>query len=289
MKRLFMTMLVGLCLLCGGESVCQAAGRVVTDSVQSKVLGKTIHYNVYLPQGFKAGTQKRYPVLYLLHGLYGTHVNWTERGQANVVADLLISSGEVRPLIIIMPEAGARDLEAFQNGYFNMPEWPYEDFFFQEFMPEVEGKYAVQSDKAHRAISGLSMGGLGSFGYAQRHPDLFCACYAMSAWMDTPEPQRDRVKGEKAYRTYRCTYENKPIDYIKKVSDDQKNQWKTVKWFLDCGDDDHLLYCNVELFAAMRKLHTPIEMRVRNGAHTWEYWHTALYTALPFVSRNFDK
>ena len=62
-----------------------------------------------------------------------------------------------------------------------------------------------------------------------------------------------------------------------------------VKWMFDIGDDDHLLKHSCELYYAMKKKKMDVELRVRDGAHTWEYWHTALYDALPFVSRHFAR
>ena len=62
-----------------------------------------------------------------------------------------------------------------------------------------------------------------------------------------------------------------------------------VQWFVDCGDDDFLLDRNIEFFQAMRNAGIPLQFRVRDGGHTNEYWHTALFTCLPFVSRCFGK
>ncbi len=60
-----------------------------------------------------------------------------------------------------------------------------------------------------------------------------------------------------------------------------------MRWFIDCGDDDFLLDVNLELNRAMRRAGIPHEFRMRDGGHTWEYWHSALYTCLGWMSRNF--
>lgn len=148
------------------------AGKVVTDSLESKVLGASVKYNVYLPSGFDK-SDKQYPVIYMLHGLSDTYTSWVERGGMQTVADELIGTGELREVVIIMPNAGGPDIHNTWNGYFNMPGWNYEDFFFKEFLPQVERKYRIISDKGHRAVMGLSMGGGGSTVYCQRHPDMF--------------------------------------------------------------------------------------------------------------------
>jgi enterochelin esterase-like enzyme len=266
------------------------AGRIVTDSVQSKILGTGRTFNVYLPDGYEQNTNQKYPVLYLLHGLTDDYRAWRDRGGLQIVADELIGTGEMRPMLIIMPNAGGDVFNGVWNGYFNMPGWAYEDFFFKEFIPAVEQKYRIQGDKGHRAVSGLSMGGGGSVVYCQRHPDMFSSCYAFSAWLDadnvTDEMRKDQKKISLVTVSVR---DHSAVDFLKNADDATKEKLRTVKWFLDVGDDDFLLEVNEKFHMLMRNNHIPCEFRVRNGNHNWEYWHTGLRTSLPFVSRNFDK
>ena len=265
------------------------AGKIVTDSIQSKTLGATVKYNVYLPKGFDK-SDKHYPVVYLLHGLYGDYTDWSEKGQMQTVADELIESGEACEMVIVMPNAGGNDIFAYWNGYFNMPGWPYEDFFFQELMPEVEKKYRAGGDKQHRAIMGLSMGGGGSTVYGQRHPDLFSSVYAMSAWLDSDGVRR-REEGvdDKFYLLNEAVKEQSAIRFLEEADDATVKQLRTVKWFFDCGDDDFLFDVNVRIHQLMRSKRIKSELRIRNGQHNWEYWHLALRMALPFASHNFGK
>ena len=147
-------------------------GVVREDRIDSKILGEEVPFNVYLPAGFQDSGES-YPVVYLLHGLSDTYDAWVSKGRMKDVADLLIASGEIVPMVIVMPNAGHPDIRNEWNGYFNMPGRRYEDFFFGELIPQVEKKYRGVGDKAHRAVMGLSMGGGGSTSYAQRHPDSF--------------------------------------------------------------------------------------------------------------------
>ena len=266
------------------------AGKVVTDSLESKVLGVSVKYNVYLPSGFDK-SDKQYPVIYMLHGLSDTYTSWVERGGMQTVADELIGTGELREVVIIMPNAGGPDIHNTWNGYFNMPGWNYEDFFFKEFLPQVERKYRIISDKGHRAVMGLSMGGGGSTVYCQRHPDMFSSCYAMSAWLENKHGQvggKD-LKKDKLYYVSNAVNEHSALAFIDNADDATLQALRTVKWFFDCGDDDFLVRLSFELHMKMKEKGVKSELRVRNGVHNWEYWHTALRTALPFASRNFDK
>ncbi|MBR5175952.1 MAG: esterase family protein [Bacteroidales bacterium] len=265
------------------------AGKIVSDSVESGILGTEVKYNVYLPDGFEQ-SGKLYPVVYLLHGLYGTYQDWEQKGTMKEVADELIRSGEAVEMIIVMPNAGDPDIHNVYNGYFNMPGWSYEDFFFKEFIPAVEKKYRGVGDKSHRAVMGLSMGGGGSTVYAQRHPDMFSSCYAMSAWLDQEIPDDvEEAKKDKFYYTCKAVHEHSALDYVDKADDATLEALRSVKWFFDCGDDDYLVRLSFNLHMTMMMKRVKDELRVRDGIHNWEYWHTALRTALPFASRNFAK
>ena len=265
------------------------AGKVITDSIHSTVLSTDVQFNVYLPDGFDK-SDETYPVVYLLHGLSDTYTAWVERGNMQTVIDELIGTGEACKMIIVMPNAGGPDTHNIWNGYFNMPGWNYEDFFFGELVPAVEKKYRGIGDKAHRAVMGLSMGGGGSTVYCQRHPDMFSSCYAMSAWLDNNgEVGGNDQKKDKLYYVCQAVHEHSAVEFIENADEATKESLRTVKWFIDCGDDDFLLDVNVRFHQLMRDSHIKSELRVRNGVHNWEYWHCALRTALPFASRNFGK
>ncbi|MBQ6987996.1 MAG: esterase family protein [Alistipes sp.] len=265
--------------------------RVEEKTIHSEILNADRNYSVYLPAGYASNTDKKYPVLYLLHGMNGTNKDWPGRGHLQDVMDQLRAAGEVCEMIVISPDAGGNIGEGVWNGYFDMEGWAYERFFFEEFLPAVEKEYRIKGDKASRAIAGLSMGGGGSTSYAQRHADMFCACYAMSALMhlDAPQAQAPRDEKDKMWHLTKAVNKLSCVDFVNNADDKTKEALRTVAWYIDCGDDDFLFECNMNLVLAMRKAGVPYQLRVRDGGHTWEYWHSALYDALPFVSRIFEK
>ena len=283
MKRILISLLLFLPVFSA------QAGKIVTDSLSSKILDAEVKFNVYLPNSFN-DSEKTYPVVYLLHGLYGCYEDWQEKGRMKEVADELIASGEAADMIIVMPNAGGKDVHKVPNGYFNTPGWNYEDFFFQELLPYVEAKYRCVGDKAHRAVMGLSMGGGGSTVYCQRHPDMFSSCYAMSAWLDqkvedkAPEDPSDRF-----YYTVHSVRNHSALDFVDNADKETLSKLDSVRWFFDCGDDDGLVTLSFQLHMKMKAARVNSELRVRNGVHNWEYWHLALREALPFASRNFDR
>ena len=279
MKRLILS-LFAVCSLWMANAQNPAWGpqsKVVTDSIYSTVLKTHRAYTIYLPQSYDKEADRKYPILYLLHGMSG---------------DQLVASGEACEMIIVSPNAGGNPATCW-NGYFNMPGWAYEDFFYKEFMPYIEKTYRVVGDRQHRAVAGLSMGGGGTTSYAQRYPDLYCAAYAMSALMNIPvsgeAAGKDPDPTNKMAVLTRSVQEHSCIKYVLEADEARKAALRTVQWFVDCGDDDFLLDRNIEFFQAMRNAGIPCQFRVRDGGHTSEYWHSALYMCLPFVSRCFEK
>lgn len=265
--------------------------RIVTDTIHSQVLNADRAFNIFLPQSYEADNEKEYPILYLLHGMNDTNQGWTIRGHLKDVMDQLVASGEAIEMIIVTPNAGGNIGAGDWNGYFNMPGWAYEDFFFQEFVPYIETTYRVIGDKQYRAIAGLSMGGGGATNYAQRHPDMFGAVFAKSALMSIPgenitPPQNP---DDKMGILNQSVIENSCIKFVEEADESTIEKLRSIQWFVDCGDDDFLLQRNIEFTQSMRQAQIPFEFRVRDGGHTWEYWHSGLYISLPFVSRYFSK
>lgn len=264
--------------------------KVETKTINSAILKAERAYTIYLPKDYETNKDKKYPILYLLHGMSGVNTSWFENEKVREVQDQLSASGESVDMIIVSPNAGG-DPKTEWNGYFDMPGWNYEQFFFKEFLPHIESTYRVIGNKKNRAIAGLSMGGGGSTGYAQKHSDLFSSVYAMSALMNIPNPEAASAqsKDDKFGLLTKSVIENSCVEYVRKAGETQKEQLKSISWFVDCGDDDFLLDANIDFFRAMRDAKIPVELRIRDGAHDSLYWHSALYICLPFVSRNFNR
>jgi enterochelin esterase-like enzyme len=259
-------------------------------SMKSKILNSERKYAIYLPPDYET-SDRSYPVLYLLHGAgQAGHISWVQCGEVLYITDKAIKEGKCTPMIIVMPDATAG-----RQGYFNSVkgDWRYEDFFFEEFIPFIEGKYRIRADKRYRAIAGLSMGGGGTFIYALHHPELFSSACPLSASagplsLTAAKEQlekREKVStSEKEAETY---YQNYSVLYL--MENMQEEQKKAVRWYIDCGDDDFLYEGNSLIHIAMRKKVIPHEFRIRDGGHTWSYWRSALPEVLDFVSQAFHQ
>jgi len=280
-----------LCLLILLSSMTFAQSGKVFDNLfmKSKILKSDRKYAIYLPTDY-ATSNRSYPVLYLLHGAGDDHAGWVQFGEVNQIADKAIENGTATAMIIIMPDANTG-----QRGYFNdlKGEWNYEDFFFQEFVPFIEKEYRIRSEKRYRAISGLSMGGGGTFVYALHHPEMFSSACPLSASCGplTPDDAKKtlvRMGNQNPTDDEVTAYYNKysVLALMNNIPDDQK---KAVRWYIDCGDDDFLYEGNSLVHIAMRKKEIPHEFRTREGGHTWTYWRTALPAVLEFVSMTFHQ
>ena len=158
------------CLMVSAFLLSGQTGKVLDNlSLQSKILKMERKFAIYLPPDYES-SQRSYPVLYLLHGSGDDQTGWVQFGEVLNITDEAIKSGTATPMVIVMPDANTG-----KRGYNNdvKNEWRYEDFFFQELMPCIEKTYRVKTDKRYRAISGLSMGGEGTFVYALHHPNYF--------------------------------------------------------------------------------------------------------------------
>ena len=260
-------------------------------SMDSEILASERKFAIYLPPDYES-SERSYPVLYLLHGAGDDQTGWVQFGEVLHIADNAIRSGKATPMIIVMPDANTG-----RRGYFNdiSGEWRYEDFFFEELMPYVEKTYRIKSEKRYRAISGLSMGGGGSFMYALHRPDLFSSAAPLSAYIGPLSLEAMKGRYERTGEDISEYTEEQLIAYyehhnalslIEKIPEDQK---RAVRWFIDCGDDDFLYEGNSLVHIAMKKHEIPHEFRIRDGAHTWTYWRESLPVVLEFVSQAFHQ
>ena len=133
-------------------------GAVAAVTYHSKTVGKTRRAHVYTPPGYETGTDK-YPVFYLLHGAGDSDDSWTSVGRANDILDNLIAAKKAMPMIVVMP-AGHDSKFAFGRPVGDAaPAARFEDDFEKDLRPHIEKTYRVKTDRANRAIAGLSMGG----------------------------------------------------------------------------------------------------------------------------------
>ena len=147
-------------------------GNVVPVPYQSQAFNAQRRYFVYTPPGYETSTDKL-PVLYLLHGYTDDDSSWTAVGKANLIADSLLADGKIKPLIIVMPygqlNSDVTGDEAFADDF----QQKFEKQLLTEIMPSIEKTYRVVPDARHRAMAGVSMGGMQTAFIGMNHPETF--------------------------------------------------------------------------------------------------------------------
>ena len=276
--------------------IIAAQGGIVKENLwlESKLLGQNVNYSIYLPSDYETSS-RRYPTVYLLHGFTDNETAWIQFGEVNLAADRAIAAREIPPMIIVMPDAG---ITWYINDYANKK--PFEDMFFQELIPFIDKTYRTRPKKEFRAVAGLSMGGWGSLVYALKHPSVFAACVPFSAGVYANEDIIAMDDGRYDYvfttlfgislkgtaRVNEHWQKYSPMTLMETLPVDSL---KSVRWYIDCGDDDFLSKGNNLLHILMRERNVPHEFRVRDGAHNWEYWRTGISDGLKFIGASFHR
>jgi S-formylglutathione hydrolase FrmB len=263
--------------------------------VKSTAMSKDIEYSIYLPHDYET-SNRRYPVLYLLHGYGDDETGWTQFGEADMIMDRLLPQGDISSMIIVMPDGGVTWYANSYDGKVN-----YEDFFIKEFIPHIDATYRTRPTKQYRAIAGLSMGGYGTLLMALKHPELFSSASPLSAGVFQDEAivnGDDRmwktvlgdIYGKKELTgKSRLTEHYYKNSILKLVETGNAEELKKVRFYIDCGDEDFLIKGNMALHAALIDKKIPHEFRIRDGVHNWTYWRTALPEVLKFVSESFHQ
>ncbi len=258
----------------------------------SSLLNQAVKYSIYFPPDYYV-SNRRYPVVYLLHGYGDNETGWVQYGEADRIIDEKIHTGELPPMIVVMPDGGK---SFYINDY--QSKIRYEDMFVQEFVQHIDATYRTRPQPQYRGIAGLSMGGFGALVLAMHHPERFGSCAALSAsartdemFMAIPDERYNEVFASAfsgpATGQDRLTMtwkRNSPIILARSAPEGDLTR---VRWYIDCGDDDALSPGNATLHIALTERKIPHEYRVRNGGHTWDYWRTALPDALKFISNRF--
>jgi enterochelin esterase-like enzyme len=234
-------------------------GSVTMEWYKSAANGTQRRVHVYTPPGYAKDTSRKYPVVYLLHGSGDNDSHWSLLGQANVIADNLIADGKAVPMVIVMPDghvAAPGGGGARQQGT-----KLFEKDLLESVVPMVEANYRVETDAAHRAIVGLSMGGGQSLSVGLGHPDQFAWVGAFSA----AAPGADVLNALKA-------------------APDKANQQLKLLW-IGIGKDDFLLARNRTFDTALKEGKINHEYVETPGGHRWGVWRLYLGEFLPRLFR----
>jgi GH35 family endo-1,4-beta-xylanase/enterochelin esterase-like enzyme len=241
-----------------------ARGKVETVEYDSKAAGAKRKMLVYTPPGFSK--DRKYPVLYLLHGGGDDETGWTKKGAAEVILDNLYADEKVVPMIVVMPNGRVVKPGEKPAGKFAGFE-EFEKDLLGDVIPFAEAHYPVKADRESRALAGLSMGGLQTLDIGLTRLDTFATLGVFSSgWF----PDR-REKFEK--------------DQQALLKDPETNKKLTLFWIAN-GKPDIAYKNNQAMLEMFDKYGLKYEYREGKGGHDWTSWKNHLYVFAPLLFRD---
>jgi enterochelin esterase-like enzyme len=240
-------------------------GDLTAVEYDSKSLGTRRRMRVYTPPGYSAS--RRYPVLYLLHGIGGTDTEWTEACHANVIIDNLLAEGKVQSMVMVFPDGNSSrtvaDLDAGGRGAgaggggrggMNMDAWltPFENDLLKDIIPYIDSHYSVYTDRDHRALAGLSMGGGQTLNIGLVHPETFAFVGGFSSAPDTKQPPSVLVPDPSVPKRLKLVW-------------------------LGCGNKDNLIRISQAVHNYLKENGVPHIWHVDGNAHDNTEWDNNLY------------
>ncbi len=280
------TLIVCACLAQNAQA--QAPQPVTTVAFEAPSIGRQMKYNVVLPQGYEV-SERRYPVLYLLHGLTSNYTAWARMR--------VPESAAAYDLIVVMPDAGNSwyvnwsEAEAGQKNDF-------EDYMIEDLIGHVDANYRSIPERSARAISGLSMGGYGALTLGLRNPDKFCAIGSHSGaisfardvkrrladgqpmrWRepsDKPNPrigvegfssQAERTPKGKMFSTAEECDAHDPFTLVLQLEESE-----LPHIYVDCGTEDRLIGASKGFAKLLMENDIPFTYGQSPGGHRAPYW-----------------
>ncbi|MGH9948768.1 MAG: alpha/beta hydrolase [Pyrinomonadaceae bacterium] len=255
---------------------------LVEGKLSSKLMGREMPYRVITPTDYASSKEKRYPVIYLLHGLTGHYSNWSD---TTPLAKYAVGFNA----IIVMPEG--------DNGWYtdsvSKANDKYESYIVKELIPEIDGKYRTIADRKNRAIAGLSMGGYGGLKFGLKYPEMFSLAGSFSGALSAASftEKTAGVIGKGIDEIYGPTdgEVRKSNDVFEIVRNASPEKIKTFPFlYVDCGTEDFLIGNNRDFSALLLEKKIPHEFRQLPGGHTWPYWDKQVQEFLRIAERSFS-
>jgi enterochelin esterase-like enzyme len=227
-------------------------GNLEMITYESKSVGAARKMQVYTPPGYSR--EKKYPVLYLLHGIGGDETEWQRFARPNVVLDNLLAEGKITPMIVVMPNGRARKNDRAEGDIFAAaPAFAaFEQDLLKDVIPAIETRYSVLTDREHRALAGLSMGGGQSLNFGLAHLDTFAWVGGFSSAPNT-----------------------KPAEEL--LPDPATAKEKLKLLWLACGKRDGLIRISQGVHAYLKEKGVPHIWHVDSNAHDPTEWKNNLY------------
>jgi putative tributyrin esterase len=274
--RVFPLLLLFVILGPGLRADSAQPGNVQTITITSEALKSSRKALVLLPRDYDR-SNRRYPVLYLLHGFSGNHEDWFKRTN-------LAAYAARYPLILVSPDGES----SYYSNSLTRPDYQYEDFIVRDLVSHIDSRYRTIANRHARAIAGLSMGGYGAMKLGLKYPQLYSAVASFSGTFTRAQPGHKAsnpvmakvlqdVFGPDNHAAHR---ENDPFLLVRKLGPYRPDL------YFSCGNSDTgPLASNREFAALLSSLGIPYEYREPAGVHNWEVWDSQIQEYLRVLAR----
>lgn len=241
-----------------------ARGRLQMIEYNSESVGTRRRALVYTPPGYT--DEKKWPVLYLLHGIGGDEEEWHRGGHPEIILDNLLADGQAKPMIIVMPNGRAQPNDRVEGNVFaSAPAFAeFEKDLLNDLIPFIESRYSVLSDREHRALAGLSMGGGQSLNFGLGHLDTFAWVGGFSSAPNTAPPDELVKDPQQAARQLRLL-------------------------FLSCGNTDGLIRISQGVHGFLKENGIPHIWHVDHHGHDFNHWKKSFYHFARLVFQPSDR
>ncbi len=240
-------------------------GKIDTVYYTSKTVGTRRKAIIYTPPGFS--NKKKYPVLYLLHGIGGDETEWLKNGQPKVILDNLYSDKKIEPMIVVMPNGRAmKDDRPVGNIFDSLKVKAFETFekdLLYDLIPFIEKRYPVIKDRESRAIAGLSMGGGQSLNFGLGNLDKFAWIGGFSSAPNTKNPEL-------------------------LVPNPEETKKKLKLLWISCGDNDNLITFSQRTHDYLNANNIPHIYYIEPGVHDFKVWKNDLYMFSQLIFKPVD-
>jgi enterochelin esterase-like enzyme len=279
MKQLFFSfsMILASCVWVNSQQVSQMPvnydavkeniphGTIDTISYSSKTVGTSRRALIYTPPGYSK--KKKYPVLYLLHGIGGDEKEWLNGGHPQVILDNLYAENKIEPMIVVMPNGRAmKDDRAVGNIFDSAKVQAFARFekdLLNDLIPFIEKKFPVYTDRDHRAIAGLSMGGGQSLNFGLGNLDKFAWVGGFSSAPNIKTPEE-------------------------LVPNPEETKQKLKLLWISCGASDNLISFSKRTHDYLVKNNVPHIYYIEPGVHDFKVWKNGLYMFSQLIFKPVD-
>jgi S-formylglutathione hydrolase FrmB len=274
-----------------GQAFAQA--RVDCSTLDSHILHRAVRYCVMLPASYETDSNKRYPVLYFLHGLGENEQTLIRSGGWGLIQDLQ-HDNKVGEFVMAAPEGRSSFFIDSADGHDR-----YSDFFIAEFIPYIETHYRVLRERRLRGVTGLSMGGYGALRFAFAYPELFGSVSAQSPALITESPKeldtelRDpgpltKLLGSVFGNPIDVAHwnRNNPFELARK----NQQQIRGQRIYINCGQQDEYGFAEgaEALHKQLASERMPHEFHLYPGGHNAEYFYSHLGETIEFHWHVFE-